>query len=201
MEWFLANAGRVYVHDADLVAVATHGWDQYSGVNHIGWVTARQCYNFSAAEMYSDFYDLDVDIYLLQICDIYETDNVGNWYTFRNLHYSSAPVSAGCWGDCAMSTSGDASTFGIVADSLLDSYLPVSWAWLDGHDITSYDDDIIAIGSGGLGMGGTDSCLWRAGYVSWYNREYYQGPLYWYNQPWPVNYGDPELCGYYWDNA
>jgi len=182
-------------YNADLVAVATHGREEYVGGVHHGYFRDRACnlHDMNAMEPL----DGEMEIMLLHMCDVYTRNNYDNWTTFRNLHRYGAPVSAGCWGICWLSNMGYNTTFNEVGDELADEHSSVYYAWSNGHSVGYRDDDIVVLG---LGTYGSGSCATAARKAGFHNRMSYEGPQYASNRPHPVNTGDPELCGYTWDN-
>ncbi len=199
--WLLGGYWRDTGHFADIVAVSTHGHDKYSGSEHIAWMRDRICNRIYLSDVYpADEGGSDIDMYLLFSCAIFETDNLGNWYTFRNLFHTGAGAAAGCWSsDCSIHNTSWNSTWNEIGDQLADIGSTVRVAWANGFSVGDSDDDIIIIGSGRYGYSECDDHAHDLR-LSNRNAASMTGPSYSLNRAPPSQVGDPQTCGYYWSN-
>ncbi len=181
--------------NGDLVNIQTHGREEWTNGIHHGYVSDRACVDWDVNTMEPP--DGEMEVTLLHVCNIFTRNNVDNWYTFRNLHRYGAPVSAGCWGKCYLVNTLANTTYNEIGDELADGHSSVYKAWSEGHTVWTYDDDIFVMGLGVVGQNDCDDAARKAGF---HNRMSYEGPNYQRNRPLPASNGDPELCGYYWDN-
>jgi MYXO-CTERM domain-containing protein len=189
------NWGIVY---SDLLAVASHGGSNYNENTGMweNWVRDKSCTQVFL-QSFDAFYSASpLDIILLGACNVFSTDNYWNWTAVRNMLRTGPPVTAGCYGLCAISSNmwGN-NTWNEIGDSLADSNETVMEAWDDGFNVYYYDDHIIWTG---VGWVGSDWCAWELPQVTWANRHGYKGAQYGYDQPWSWTPGDPEPCNYYW---
>ncbi len=193
---YLFGGFREYGWNADLVAVATHGssYVDSSGVFH-SYLYDRACVAREINNM--EPLDGEMDIALIWACTTYSRYADRLWQAYRNLHRFGAPVSAGCWGTCHLIDGTGTTTFNEIGDDLADGHSSVYYAWSDGHAVGSANDDITVIG---LGTFGGQDCAAAARHAGFHNRMDYEGPSYARNRAFRSKSGDPELCGYYWDN-
>jgi hypothetical protein len=201
LDYYLATYWIGWGHNADLIAVDTHGHDEGTLWDHIGWIANRQCVNFTANGMGPTDDEFDNWIYLLNVCDIYGDrfaqypyNNITLYYTFRNLHRTGAPISVGCWGLCGIAKSWYSTTWNEIGDSIADNGESIWTAWKDGHTVMYHDDPINTMGSGSNADG---LCAWHSNSTTWRNRFSHAGPYYPYNYEPTGLPGDPQFCGYY----
>ncbi len=193
---YLFGGFREHGWNADLVAVATHGtWSLDSTGVHHGYLYDRACVKRDINNM--EPLDGEMEIALIWACSTYSRYEYDLWSTFRNLHRFGAPVSAGCWGTCTLIDGTGTTTFNEIGDELADGRSSVYHAWTDGHSVGAVNDDIMVIG---LGEYGGSDCALAARSAGFHNRMDYEGPSYARNRAFRSKVGDPELCGYYWDN-
>lgn len=193
----LSGSTRNVGLNADLIAVQTHGsYNRKTGILREAFLSDYACNNISIAKI--EPLDGEAEIFLFHACDIFSnTDQLGNWFTFRNLHRYGAPVAAGGWETIHLTYTPFTSTFNDMGDEIADQHHTIFDGWAEAHDANGYDDDIYVEG---LGTVGAFNCDDRARLVTFQNRLSYDNPSYAHDQRIPQYPGDPELCGYYWNN-
>lgn len=182
--------------DADLIAVATHGWSTGSRSTYKGHAVGWQVGDHVASRRVIPV-NGEAEIYIWTACSFLPRDRISAWYGFRNPHRFGALVSAGCWGTCNLVDTAFNTTWNEIGDEIADGESTINRAWTQGNSVGWAEDDVIIYG---LGRVGARNCDNRARNVSLQNRLNYYQYEYGVGHAYSTAPNGMELCGYYGNN-
>lgn len=180
------------IFDYDIVFFKTHGSGGGSGAsawaNLYAWEHGSRIDMLKAGTVHDE-----MEILLLQACNVLAKSSATDWYVLRNLHRKGAVVTAGAYSSVWTVNTVVNTTFNQLGDEIVHNH-KIKNAWLHAHDLLfeAKNDDLKV---DGLGAIGEDNCDNRARNVNRKNRLDYTKYSYAYDLG--PNRGF-EICGYYW---